>query len=80
MATASTTRRGLADARVMTTGWDALPALKAWTVHEITGQVCPCCHGVYSLAREKVAGPDGRHACRPCTVLLGTSTGAEAAR
>ncbi len=64
----------------MTTGWDAVPALRTWTVHEITGRACPCCHCVYSLAREKVIGPDGRHTCRPCTVLLGVSTEPEATR
>ncbi|WJY38402.1 hypothetical protein QT196_14505 [Streptomyces sp. P9-2B-2] len=64
----------------MTTGWDAVPALTEWTVHEITGQACPCCHCLYSLAREKVTGPDGRHTCRPCAVLLGVATEAEAAR
>ncbi|MFF7228591.1 hypothetical protein [Streptomyces sioyaensis] len=64
----------------MTRGWDAVPALEAWTVHEITGQACPCCHSIYSLAREKVTGPDGRHTCRPCTVLLGVATETEAAR
>ncbi|MEV6566321.1 hypothetical protein [Streptomyces kronopolitis] len=63
----------------MTTGWNALPAPTAWTVHEITEQACPCCHCLYNLARDKVAGPDGRHACRPCTVLLGVTTEAEAA-
>lgn len=64
----------------MTTGWDAVPALTAWTVYEITGQACPCCHYVYNLTKEKIAGPDGRHACRPCTVLLGVALGAEASR
>lgn len=61
----------------MTAGWDAMPAVKMWTVDEITGNACPCCHGVYSLAREKVTGPDGRHSCRLCAVLFGVSTGTE---
>ncbi|MFF2808541.1 hypothetical protein ACFVT2_15485 [Streptomyces sp. NPDC058000] len=60
-------------------GWDAVPSLKMWTVDEITGNACPRCHCVYSLAREKVSGPDGRHACRLCAVLLGVPASTEAA-
>ncbi|MFI5524882.1 hypothetical protein [Streptomyces platensis] len=63
----------------MTTGWDAVPASTAWTVDEITGNACPCCHRGYSLAREKVTGPDDRHTCRSCATRLGVSAGAEAA-
>ncbi len=90
MPTSSTARRALADAapapctagasRIDPVGWNAVPSLEMWTVDEITGNACPCCHCVYSLAREKVSGPDGRHACRLCTVLLGVPTSAEATR
>ncbi|ANZ18556.1 hypothetical protein O1L44_22135 [Streptomyces noursei] len=59
-------------------GWDAVPSLRTWTVDEITGNACPCCHCVYSLAREKVSGPDGRHACRSCVALLGVPASSEA--
>ncbi|MFJ9613157.1 hypothetical protein [Streptomyces noursei] len=58
--------------------WDAVPSLRMWTVDEITGNACPCCHCIYSLAREKVDGPDGRHACQSCIVLLGIPASAEA--
>ncbi len=62
----------------MTMGWDAVPAAKTWTVDEITGNACPCCHCGYSLAREKIAGPDGLHACRPCASRHGVCAEAEA--
>ncbi|MEK2473680.1 hypothetical protein [Streptomyces noursei] len=59
-------------------GWDAVPSLKMWTVDEITGNACPCCHCVYSLVREKISGPDGRHSCRLCAAALGVPVSTEA--
>ncbi|WP_030806570.1 hypothetical protein [Streptomyces sp. NRRL S-337] len=65
----------------MNIGWDTVPASnsKTWTVDEITGNACPCCHFGYSLAREKITGPDDLHVCRPCAARLGLCTEAEAA-
>lgn len=64
----------------MTVGWDPVPAQQVWTVDEITGAACPGCHRVYSLAREKVTGPDGRHVCTGCAVLAGIPAHQEALR